>query len=79
MSDEAELKKALKAFRKRLKILRQDDESTLGRGAFSGGKVSCVAGIRPPPDFPPEVWEELADAGKLKREPAGTYSLPPSP
>lgn len=75
MAEPHELKKALKAFKKRLKLLRQDDESKLGSGPFSPGRSSSVAGIRPPPGFPPEIWEELAGAGKLNREPGGTYSL----
>ena len=70
------LKKALKAFKKRLRLLRQDDESKLGVGPFSGGRSSVVAGIQPPPGFTTEVWEELAEAGRLTRESGGTYSLP---
>lgn len=75
MTDKDELRRALDAFKKRLKIMRQDDESKLGSGPFSKGKASSIAGIRPPPGFPPEVWEELAEAGRLKREPGGMYSL----
>ena len=76
MTEKHELKRALDAFKKRLKLMRQDDESRLRSGPFSGGRTSSVAGIRPPPGFPPEIWEELADAGRLNREPGGTYSLP---
>ena len=79
MAEKHELKRALKAFKKRLKILRQDDESKLGHGPFSGGRSSIVAAIRPPPGFPPEIWEELVEAGRLKREPGGTYSLAETP
>jgi hypothetical protein len=76
MAEKEELKKALDAFKKRLKLMRQDDESRIRSGPFSSGAKSSVAGIRPPHGFPPEIWEELADAGRLNREPGGTYSLP---
>lgn len=76
MSEPHELKKALEAFKKRLKVLRQDDESTLGSGPFSKGRTSSIVGVRPPESFPPAIWEELADLGKLKREGGGMYSRP---
>ncbi len=57
--DKAILKRAMKAFRKRLKITRLDDESRLGGGATSGGKTSGVVGIKPPNQYPQEVWDEL--------------------
>ncbi len=74
MASEEDLKKALKAFKKRLKLARLDEESGLSRG---GGKKSAIAGIQPPAGHPPEVWEELVKAGKLKREYIGMYSLAP--
>jgi hypothetical protein len=72
MATEEELKRALKAFKKRLKLARLDDESGLSRG---GGKKSAITGITPPSGHPPGIWEELVRAGKLKREMAGTYSV----
>jgi hypothetical protein len=72
MATEEELKRALKAFKKRLKLARLDDESGLSRG---GGKKSGITGITPPSGHPPGIWEELVSKGKLKREMAGTYSL----
>ncbi len=72
MATEDELKKALKAFKKKLKVTRLDDESGLGRG---GGKKSGILGITPPPGYPSEIWEELVKAGKLKREMGNTYSV----
>ena len=56
MATEEELKKALKAFKKKLKLTRLDDESGLSRG---GGKKSGITGITPPPGHPPGIWEEL--------------------
>ncbi len=73
--DKATLKSALKAFRKRLKLTRLDDESGLGGGAMTGGAQSSIAGIRPPNKFPPEVWQELARLGRLQNLGSGLYAL----
>lgn len=73
--DKATLKSALKAFRKRLKLARLDDESGLGGGALTGGGSSSIAGIRPPDKFPAVVWEELARLGRLKSLGQGLYAL----
>src|SRR5206468_2903953 len=62
-----ELKKALKAFKKRLKLTRLADESKLGGGPMSSGRLSGIVAISPPNQFPPAVWEELVRQGKLKR------------
>lgn len=70
-----ELRLAMKAFRKRLKLTRLDDESRLGRGPMSSGQHSAVIAIRPPDQFSKTVWQELANQGKLKRESGGLYSL----
>jgi hypothetical protein len=72
MATEEELKRALKAFKKRLKVTRLDDESGLTRG---GAKQSVIAGITPPSGHPPGIWDELVSKGKLKREMGTTYSL----
>jgi hypothetical protein len=69
------LRLAMKAFRKRLKLTILDDESRLGRGPMSGGSKSSVIAITPPNQFPRDVWEELAEQGKLKRAGRGVYEL----
>jgi hypothetical protein len=71
MATDEELKRAYKAFKKRLKLARLDDESGLSRGS----KKSAIRGITPPAGHPPGVWEELVAQGKLRREGSGTYSL----
>ena len=76
MTEPAELKKALKAFRRKLNRLKLDDESRLGHGAMTKGADSAIVGIRPPYEFPPEIWEELVREGKLKSQGHGTYSFP---
>jgi hypothetical protein len=73
--DPAQVKSALKAFRKRLKLARLDDESRLGRGAMSSGGKSGIVAITPPIQFPPAVWEELVRLGKLRKARYGMYEL----
>lgn len=70
-----ELKQALKAFRKRLKVTRLDDESRIGYGAMSGGGKSGIVAIRPPNQFATTVWEELVKQGKLRYVGQGLYEL----
>ncbi len=70
-----ELKKAMKAFRKRLKLTCLDDQSRLGVGPMSSGRASSIVGITPPNQYPVEVWEELVRQGKLKRSGGGMYEL----
>ena len=65
----------MKAFRKRIKLMRLDDESRLGYGPMSSGQSSGVVAIRPPDQFPQGVWKELARSGKLKYDGGGLYSL----
>jgi hypothetical protein len=72
---EDELRKALKAFKKRLKLTRLDDDSKIGHGPLTGtGKTEVVA-IQPPSGFGREIWEELAEKGYLKRDTSGFYEL----
>jgi hypothetical protein len=70
-----QLKNALKAFKKRLKLTRLDDESRLGRGALSSGGRSGIVAITPPTQFPQAVWNELVRQGKLRRAGQGMYEL----
>jgi len=69
------LKAAMKAFKKRLKLARLDDESRLGHGPMSGGGRSGIFAIVPPAQYPQEVWDELHRLGKLNRAGHGTYQL----
>jgi hypothetical protein len=70
-----ELKAALKAFRKRLKLTQLDDQSRIGVGPMSSGRQSGIVAITPPDQYPEAVWEELARQGKLKRVGQGMYEL----
>ena len=69
------LKKALRAFRKRLKLTRLDHESRLGVGPFSSGRQADVDAILPPREFPSAVWERLAEQGHLRPTGPGFYEL----
>jgi len=73
------LKAAFKAFKRRLKLSRLDDESSLRGGHTTSGRSSGIVAITPPNDFPPEVWEELVKQGKLKKSGRGTYELVEQP
>jgi len=70
-----ELRLAMKAFRKRIKLTRLDDESRMGYGPTSSGQQSRIAAITPPNQFPKAVWQELAKQGKLRHEGGGLYAL----
>jgi hypothetical protein len=74
-TDPAVQKSALKAFRKRLKATRLDDESGLGARQLTGGKSSGIVGISPPNQFPRSVWDELVRQGKLRSAGRGLYEL----
>ncbi len=50
-STEEERKKALKAFKKRMKLTRLDDESKVGHGPLSGGTKDEIVSIQPPSGF----------------------------
>ncbi len=73
------LKKAYKTFRKRFRLTRLDAESTLGGSTLSGGRKSGIIAIRPPNNFPQEVWDKLVEMGKLSSEGMGLYGLVEDP
>jgi hypothetical protein len=72
-----ELKAALKAFKRRLKLTRLEEESKLTRRPTTSGQASGIVAITPPIEFSTAVWEELVKQGKLKKAGHGTYELPP--
>lgn len=69
------LKRAMKAFRKRLKLMCLDQESGIGGGPMSSGRQASIAAITPPNQYPNEVWEELARQGRLKYAGNGLYEI----
>ena len=73
--DKEEVKRAFKAFKKRLKLTRLDAESNIGGGPLSSGRKSDIVAITPPGQFPQAVWDELVKQGRLKKMGGGTYEL----
>jgi hypothetical protein len=71
---EEELKKALKAFKKRLKLTQLEEDSRLGHSPLTGAKSNITA-IQPPVGFGKEVWLELKEKGFLKDDGGGFYQL----
>jgi hypothetical protein len=76
MVSDAELNKALKAFRKRLKLAKLDEESKLSSArAMTSGRTSGIVAIMPPHGFAREIWQELVNRGKLKPAGHGMYEI----
>jgi len=69
------LKRALKALKKRLKVTRLDDESRLGHDAMSKGSGSTICAVRPPDQYPPEVWQALEEKGRVRSDRNGLYEI----
>lgn len=75
--DPEQLKAAFTAFKKRWKLTKLDDESRLGGGRpTTSGRKSDVSGIIPPNQFPREVWQALAQSGRIKDTGGGFYAMP---
>lgn len=70
-----ELRKALKAFKKRLKLSRLDDESSLGHGPMSSGRSSGIVAVMAPKQYPKAVWDKLVEQGRLEYAGQGLYQL----
>ncbi len=72
--DEVTLRKALRAFRTKLKATQLDEDSRLGVGPLSSEKGKVDA-IEPPREFPLPVWNELVRQGQLKKARGGFLQL----
>jgi len=70
------LKRAMRAFRKRLGVTQLDDESTVGGGPMSGGRASGISGVTPPGIYPRAIWLELVRQGRLINAGQGVFELP---
>jgi hypothetical protein len=75
MPTDEDLKRAMKAFKKRLKLTSLDDESRLGRSPLTGGGSSGIESIIPPREFPQEIWDELVKRGRLSKDSDGFYRI----
>lgn len=74
--DDANLKRALRAFRSKLKNLRREDESRLGGRYTSAGRKSGITAITPPDEYPGPVWDKLVELRRLNRAGQGLFELP---
>ncbi len=70
-----QVKGALTAFKKRLKVSRLDEESRISNRALTAGRKSAIAAIQPPNEYPKACWDELVKQGKIKPAGGGLYSL----
>jgi hypothetical protein len=70
-----QLKGAMKAFKRRLKLTRLDAESQLSKNPLSTGRGHGIVAIVPPVDFPQAVWDELVRLNRLKKAGQGLYEL----
>lgn len=73
--DPATLRAAMRAFRKRLKLTRLDDESRINVSPITSGRRSQIDAILPPHEFASEVWAELVRQGELRDAGQGFYEL----
>ncbi len=70
------LREAMRAYRKRVRVTKLDQESQLARSPLSSGKDADIDAIVPPNQFPPEVWRTLAHRGELEATGDGFYRIP---
>lgn len=75
--DPENLKRAMKAFKKRLKLTRLDDESGLGHGSGAKSRSTGIVAVRPPDKYPQCVWDKLVEMGKLRNTGNGLYQIEP--
>ena len=69
------LQRAMKALKKRLKLTRLDDESRLGRDPMSRGGRSGIVAVKPPDQYPAEVWQALEQKGRIRGIGHGLYEV----
>jgi len=69
------LRRAMKAFKKRLKLTRLDDESSLGHGSIDKSRGAGITAVRPPDRYPQAVWDKLVELGKLRNAGDSLYEI----
>jgi hypothetical protein len=69
------LQRAMKALKKRFKLTRLDDESRLGHDAMSKGGRSGIVAVKPPNQYPLEVWQALEQKGRIRGDRHGLYEI----
>lgn len=71
-----QLRDAMKAFRRRVKLTKLDHESKLGRSPLTTGKDADFDSIMPPREFPEDIWKVLVQRGQLEQLGYGFYRIP---
>ncbi len=71
-----QLRDAMKAFRRRIKLTKLDHESKLGRSPLTSGKNADFDSILPPREFPDDLWKVLVQRGELEQLGYGFYRIP---
>jgi hypothetical protein len=69
------LQRAMKALKKRMKLTRLDDESRLGHDAMSRGGHSGIVAVKPPQQYPDEVWAALEAKGRIRIDRHGLVEI----
>ena len=75
MATKEERDKAMKAFKKRLKIYQADAAGSSGPASHLSRDRGTITAINPPDSFPPEIWDELVEKGKLKKVGRNLYEI----
>lgn len=70
------LRSAMRAYRKRIKLMKLDHESKIGQSPLTSGKDAGFDSILPPKEYDSEVWQVLAARGELEATGQGFYKLP---
>ncbi len=74
------LQRAVKALKKRMKVTRLDDESKIGgHDGMTRGGLSGIVAVRPPNQYPPEVWQALEAKGRVRIDRHGLVELVEQP
>lgn len=73
------LTRAMKALKKRFKLTRLDDESRLGHDPMSKGSSSGIVAVRPPSQYPAEVWQALEQKGRVRIDRNGLVEIVEQP
>lgn len=68
---------AMAAFKKRLHVVRLNDESRLGGRYTSGGHRSGIDAVEPPHGHDGKIWKALVREGRLVNAGQGMYALAP--
>jgi hypothetical protein len=58
-----------------MKLTRLDDESRLGHDAMSKGGRSGIMAVKPPDQYPAEVWQALEQKGRVRIDRHGLVEL----